>query len=195
MIPALLAAAAAAVSASFEPPAVENPSPALAALGPQPAGATAVTARVGRPFHGIRLDHGFGEAVDLGLGVDLWPEGFYRPTAQARVRAFRAGPAQLTLRGTVGRVFGTSPGLVRTTDGELALQLGFAPLARLGAFAEVSLLGTTDFTRQHTAGFTQVQGGLAFAPPGPLSLLASAGVLQGARGARAVGSGGAAFRF
>jgi hypothetical protein len=194
MIPALLAAAAAAVSSSFEP-AVEDPSPALAALGPQPVGATALTARAGRPFHGIRLDHGFWDAVDLGLGVDLWPEGFYRPTAQARVRAFRAGPAQLTVRGTVGRVLGPSPGIVRTTDGELALQVGVAPLARLGAFAEVSLLGSTDFTREHTAGFTQVQGGLAFAPPGPFSLLASAGVLQGARGMRAVGSGGAAFRF
>ncbi|MFL5310127.1 MAG: hypothetical protein ACJ79H_06675 [Myxococcales bacterium] len=195
MIVALVAAAAAAVSAAYEPPGVEDPSPALAALGPQPAGATALTARAGRPFHGIRLDHGFWDAVDLGVGLDLWPEGFYRPTAQARVRAFRAGATQLTVRGTVGRVLGASPGLVRTTDGELALQLGFAPLARLGAFAEVSVLGTTDFTREHTAGFTQVQGGLAFAPAGPFSLLASAGVLRGTRGARAVGSGGAAFRF
>jgi hypothetical protein len=102
---------------------------------------------------------------------------------------------QLTLRGTLGRVLGAKAGTVQTTDGELALQLGFAPLARLGAFAEVSLLGATDFTREHTAGFTQVQGGLVFAPAGRLSLLASAGVLQGTRGARAVGSGGAAFRF
>jgi hypothetical protein len=195
MIAALLVATAAAVSSSFEPAAVEDPFPALAALGPQPAGATALTARAGRPFHGVRLDHGFWDSVDLGIGFDLWPEGFYRPVAQGRVRAFRAGPAQLTFRGTVGHVLGTSPGLVRTTDGELALQLAFAPLTRLGAFAEVSLLGTTDFTREHTAGFTQVQGGLAFAPPGPFSLLASAGVLQGARGSRAVGSGGAAFRF
>jgi len=195
MIPALLAAAAAAVSSQFEPAAVEDPFPALAALGPQSPGATALTAWAGRPFHGIRLDHGFWEGVDLGLGFDLWPEGFYRPTAQARVRAFRAGPAQLSIRGTVGRVLGTSPGLVRTTDGELALQLAFAPLARLGAFAEVSVLGSTDFTREHTAAFTQVQGGLSFAPPGPFSLLASLGVLQGTRGSRAVGSGGAAFRF
>ena len=195
MIPALLAAAAAAVSSRFEPAAVEDPFPALAALGPQSPGATALTAWAGRPFHGIRLDHGFWEGVDLGLGFDLWPEGFYRPTAQARVRAFRAGPAQLSIRGTVGRVLGTSPGLVRTTDGELALQLAFAPLARLGAFAEVSVLGSTDFTREHTAAFTQVQGGLSFAPPGPFSLLASLGVLQGTRGSRAVGSGGAAFRF
>jgi hypothetical protein len=195
MIAALLAAAAAAVATPYEPPAVADASPALAALGPQPAGSTALTARAGRPFHGIRLDHGFWDAVDLGLGVDLWPEGFYRPTAQARVRAFRAGPAQLTIRGMVGRVLGASPGLVHTTDGELALQLGFAPIARLAAFAEVSVLGATDFTREHTASFTQVQGGLAFAPPGPFSLLASGGVLHGTRGARAVGSGGAAFRF
>jgi hypothetical protein len=195
MILALLAAAGAAVSSSFEPAAVEDPVPALAALGPQPVGATALTARAGRPFHGARLDHGFWDGVDLGLGFDLWPEGFYRPTAQARVRALRAGPTQLTIRGTVGQVLGTSPGLVRTTDGELALQLAFAPLARLGAFAEVSLLGSTDFTREHSAGFTQLQGGLAFAPPGPFSLLASAGVLQGTRGSRAVASGGAVFRF
>ena len=195
MIPALLAAAAAAVATAFEPPPAEDLLPALGALGPLPAGATALTARAGRPFHGARLDRGVSDAVDVGVGLDVWPEGFYRPTAQARVRAFRSGPAQLTVRGTLGRVVGASPGLVHTTDGELALQLGFAPLARLGAFAEVSLLGATDFTRAHTAGFTQVQGGLAFAPRGRLSLLASAGVLQGARGARAVGSGGAAFRF
>ena len=143
MIPALLAAAAAAVSSPFEPPAVADPSAALAALGPQPVGATALTARAGRPFHGIRLDHGFWDAVDLGLGLDLWPEGFYRPTAQVRVRAFRAGPAQLTIRGTLGHVLGASPAIAPTTDGELALQVGFAPLARLGGFAEVSLLGST----------------------------------------------------
>jgi hypothetical protein len=193
MIPALLAAAAAAVATPFEP--ASAPLPALDALGPQPAGATALTAWAGRPFHGARLDHGLWDAVDVGVGLDVFPEGFYRPTAQVRVRAFRAGPAQLTVRGTLGRVLGAKAGTVQTTDGELALQLGFAPLARLGAFAEVSLLGATDFTREHSAGFTQVQGGLVFAPAGPLSVLASAGVLQGTRGARAVGSGGAAFRF
>lgn len=194
MIPALLAAAAAAVSSPFVPPA-GDPLPALAALGPQPAGATALTVRAGRPFHGVRLDHGLWDALDVGLGLDLWPEGFYRPTAQARVRALRSGPVQLTLRGTVGRVLGDSPGVVHSTDGELALELGFAPIPRLAAFAEASLLGATDFTREHTAAFTQIQGGLAFAPPGSISLIASAGVLQGALGARAVGSGGAAFRF
>jgi hypothetical protein len=194
MIPALLAAAAVAVATPFGPPA-EDPLPALDALGPQPAGATALTARAGWPFHGARLDHGLWDAVDVGVGLDVFPEGFYRPTAQVRVRAFRSGPAQLTIRGTVGRVLGASPGTARTTDGELAVQLGFAPLARLGAFAEVSLLGATDFTREHSAGFTQVQGGLVFAPAGRLSLLASVGVLKGARGGRAVGSGGVVFRF
>jgi hypothetical protein len=195
MIPALLAAAAAAVATGFEPLPAEDPLPGLAALGPQPAGATALTVRAGRPFHGARLDHGIWDAVDVGVGLDVFPEGLYRPTAQARVRAFRSGPGQLTVRGTLGRILGANRGTVHTTDGELALQLGFAPLARLGVFAEVSLLGATDFTRQHTVGFTQLQGGLAFAPPGRLSLIASAGVLQGARGARAVGSAGAAFRF
>jgi hypothetical protein len=194
MIAALLAAAA-TVSTPFQAEPVEDPVPALAALGPQPAGATALTVRAGRPFHGVRLDHGVLDILDLGVGVDLWPEGFYRPTVEARVRALRAGRAQIAVRGTVGRVLGAGAGVVPTTDGELAVQLGFAPLPRLAAFAEVSLLGATDFTREHTAGFTQLQGGLAFAPPGPLSLIASAGVLRGARGSRAVGSGGAAFRF
>ena len=192
---AVLLAAAAAVSTSFEAQLVEDPLPALAALGPQPTGVTAVTVRAGRPFHGVRIDHGVLDALDLGVGVDLWPEGFYRPTVEARVRAFRAGRAQLAVRGSLGRVFGTAAGVVPTTDAEVAVQLGFALLPRLGAFAEASLLGATDFTREHTAGFTQLQGGLAFAPPGPFSLLASAGVLRGARGSRAVGTGGAAFRF
>jgi hypothetical protein len=193
MIAALLAAAA--ISTAFEPAPPEDPVPGLSALGPQPTGATALTVWLGRPFHGARLDHGLLDALDVGVGLDIWPEGLYRPTAQARVRAFRSGTVQLTLRGTLGHVLGGSPGIVHTTDGELAVQLGFAPLSRLAAFAEVGLLGTTDFTREHSAGFMQAQGGLALAPPGPFSLLASAGVLQGARGARAVGSGGAAFRF
>ena len=191
MIAPLLAAAAAAAT-PFEMPA-EDPLPVLAALGPQPAGATALTLRAGRPFHGVRLDHGLLDALDVGLGFDVWPEGFYRPTAQARVRALESGRFQLTFRGTVGRVLG--PAGVNVNDGELALQLGFAFLPRLGAFAEGSLLGSTDFTREHTAGFTQIQGGLAFAPPGSISLIASIGVLQGSRSSRAIGSGGAAFRF
>ena len=191
MIAPLLAAAAAAAT-PFEMPA-EDPLPVLAALGPQPAGATALTLRAGRPFHGVRLDHGLLDALDVGLGFDVWPEGFYRPTAQARVRALESGRFQLTFRGTVGRVLG--PAGVNANDGELALQLGFAFLPRLGAFAEGSLLGSTDFTREHTAGFTQIQGGLAFAPPGSISLIASIGVLQGSRSSRAIGSGGAAFRF
>ena len=191
MIAPLLAAAAAA-AAAFEMPA-EDPLPVLAALGPQPAGATALTLRAGRPFHGVRLDHGLLDALDVGLGFDVWPEGFYRPTAQARVRALESGRFQLTFRGTVGRVLGSAG--VNANDGELALQLGFAFLPRLGAFAEGSLLGSTDFTREHTAGFTQIQGGLAFAPPGSISLIASIGVLQGSRSSRAIGSGGAAFRF
>jgi hypothetical protein len=194
MIAALLATAA-AVSGTLEPLAVQEPAPALAALGPQPAGATALTVWAGRPFHGLRLDHGFWDGVDLGLGLDVWHEGFYRPTVQARVRIFRAGPVQLTLRGTVGRVLGTNSGVVRTTDGELAVQLGFALVPSLAVFGEAALLGATDFTRQHTTGLTQVQGGLAFAPPGPFSLIASAGTLQGVRGSRAVGSGGVALRF
>ena len=164
-----------------------------AAASPRLAAATALTLRAGRPFHGVRLDHGLLDALDVGLGFDVWPEGFYRPTAQARVRALESGRFQLTFRGTVGRVLGSAG--VNANDGELALQLGFAFLPRLGAFAEGSLLGSTDFTREHTAGFTQIQGGLAFAPPGSISLIASIGVLQGSRSSRAIGSGGAAFRF
>lgn len=188
-------AAAAVLSAPFDPATAEDSLPALSALGPQPAGATAVTVTAGTPFHGVHLDHGLLDLLDVGVAVDLWPEGFYRPTAQARLRALRAGPAQIAVRGAVGRIFGAGAPVVRTTDGEVAIQLGLAVIPRLAIFAELSVLGSTDFTREHTAGFTQVQGGLAFAPPGPVSLLASAGVLNGARGSRAVGSGGAAFRF
>ena len=71
----------------------------------------------------------------------------------------------------------------------------FAPIARLAVFAEGSLLGTTDFTRERTAGFVQGGGGVLIALPGGVSLLGSIGVLQGERGHRAVGSSGASFRF
>ena len=193
MIAALLAAAA--VSAPYDPAAAADPLPALGALGPQPAAATVLTALAGRPFSSVRLDHGFGDVADLGAGLDVSPDGFYRPTVQGRLRVFRIGRTQLGLRGTVGHVFGGNGSLIQTTDGELALRLAFAPLERLAGFGEVSLLGASDFTREHTAGFVQAQGGLAFVPPGPFALLASAGVLQGVRGGRAVGSGGVALRF
>ncbi|HYV67083.1 MAG TPA: hypothetical protein VE964_12635 [Myxococcales bacterium] len=194
MIAALIAAAA-AVGTPFEQPTREDPLPALSALGPQPGGSTALTLWAGQPYHGLRLDHGLWDALDVGIGLDVWPQGYYRPTVQARVRAFEWKGFQLTFRGTAGRLFAASPTVVETTDGELALQLGFALVPRLSAFGEGSLLGSTDFTREHTAGFTQLQGGLAFAPPGPVSLIASAGVLRGSLGSRTVASGGAAFRF
>jgi hypothetical protein len=195
MIAAALAAAAAVMSGSFEAAAAEDAEPALAALGPQPAGATAVTVWAGTPFHGARVDHGFGERVDVGLGIDVRPALVVRPSLQVRVRAMRTGPWQLGVRGTLARALTSSAALVPTTDGELALQLGYALVPRLAAFAEGSLLGTTDFTREHSAAFAQAQVGVSFAPPGPFSLLGSLGVMRGARGSRAVGTGGVAVRF
>ena len=195
MIAAALAAATAVVGGSFEAAAAEDPEPALAALGPQPVGATAVTAWAGTPFHGVRVDHGFGGGVDVGLGLDVRPSRVFRPSVQARVRALRAGPLQLTVRGTLARAMTSSAALVPTTDGEVALQLGYALLPRLAAFVEGSLLGTTDFTREHSAAFAQAQVGVSFAPPGPFSLLGSVGVMRGARASRVVGTGGVAVRF
>jgi hypothetical protein len=195
MIGALLAAATAAVAGSFEPAPLDDPEPALAALGPQPAGGTAVAGWAGSPSHGARIDHGFGGGFDLGLGVDVRPYRFWRPSLQGRLRVLRFGPVQLTLRGMVGRTVPASTALVATTDGELAMQLGYALVPRLAAYAEGSLLGTTDFTREHSAAFALAQGGLAFAPAGPFALLGGIGVMRGARGSRAVGSGGASFRF
>jgi hypothetical protein len=77
----------------------------------------------------------------------------------------------------------------------VGLQLAVAPLPHIGLFGEGSLLGTTDFSRERTAGFWQLVGGMAVALPGGVSLLGSLGVLQGARGGRIVGSSGASFRF
>lgn len=196
MIAALLAAAAAsAVSAAQKPAEAEDALPALGALGPQPAGATALTALAGRPMYGLRLEHGFGGAADLGLGLDVSWRGYYRPTVRGRLRALRMGRGQVVFRGVLGAVLGSAQGVAQTADGELALQIGYAPHPRLGAFADLALLGATDFTRARTAAFAQLQAGLAYAPPGPISLLASAGALSGVRGTRAVASGGAAFRF
>ena len=184
---ALLAACAIGVAAPHEVPPPDDPAPALTALGPQPRGATALTLLAGRPMNSVRVDHGFGEAADAGLGLDISRRGNVRPVLRGRVRAFRFSGLQLGLRGALGPH--------RTGGRAIALQLAYAPLARLAAFADVALLAATDFTREHSAGFAQAQAGLAFAPPGPFSLLASAGVLQGSRGRRAIGSGGVAFRF
>jgi len=192
---ALLAACAIGVAAPHEVPPPDDPAPALTALGPQPRGATALTLLAGRPMNSVRVDHGFGEAADAGLGLDISRRGNVRPVLRGRVRAFRFSGLQLGLRGALGTLIVRTAGVLRTVDAELGLQLAYAPLARLAAFADVALLAATDFTREHSAGFAQAQAGLAFAPPGPFSLLASAGVLQGSRGRRAIGSGGVAFRF
>jgi len=59
VIAALLAASAAAVSSPVAAPAAEDEIPAFGALGPQPAGATSLTATACRPFHGVRFVLGF----------------------------------------------------------------------------------------------------------------------------------------
>jgi len=192
---AVLLAAAATASAPFGPPTAEDEVPVLGAIGPQPAGATALTATAGRPFHSVRLEHGLSDWLDVGAELDVSPDGFYRPAIEMRLRAFRAGRVQLVARALAGRAFSTTQGVAGTNDGEVGLQLAVAPLPRFGIFAEASLLGATDFTRERTAGFTQASGGLALALPGGLSLLGSLGVLHGMRGGRAIGSSGASFRF
>jgi hypothetical protein len=195
MIAALLAASAAALPGPLAGPIADDEIPALVALGPQPVGATSLTATAGRPFYSVRVAHGLWDAMDVAAGFDYSPDGVYRPGVEARIRAFRAGPTQLVARIMLGRAFTSSPGMANTNDGEIALQLAVAPLARAAVFVEGALLGTTDFTRERTAGFAQGGGGIAIALPGGLSLLGFIGVLQGERGHRTVGSSGASLRF
>jgi len=195
VIAALLAASAAAVSSPVTAPAAEDEIPAFGALGPQPAGATALTATAGRPFYGVRLAHGLWDAIDVAAGFDYSPDGVYRPSVETRMRAFRAGPTQLVARLLLGRAFSSTQNMANTNDGEIALQFAVAPLPRGALFVEGALLGTTDFTRERTAGFAQGVGGIAIALPGGVSLLGSIGILQGERGHRAVGSSGASLRF
>jgi hypothetical protein len=194
MIAALLAASAAIVSTPMSPVGMDDV-PALAALGPQPEGATAVKVTLGRPFHSVRVEHGFWGFFDVGGGADLSPDGYYRGAGEVRLRALRAGPVQLVARILAARVFSSKQGVADTNDAEAGLQLAVAPLPYLGVFTEGSLVGTTDFTRQRTAGFWQVLGGAALALPGGVSILGSIGVLEGARGGRIVGSSGASVRF
>jgi hypothetical protein len=193
MIAPLLAAAA--VSAPFPAPPADDSIPALRALGPQPVGATAVTATGGRPFYSLRLAHGLWDGMDLAAGFDYSPDGVYRPAIETRIRAFRAGPTQLVARILVAHAFTTGLGMANTNDGEIALQFAVAPFARAAVFVEGSLQGTTDFSHERTAGFAQAVGGLAIALPAGVSLLGQIGILQGERGHRTVGSSGASFRF
>ena len=194
MIAALLAASAAAVATPTRGLDVDEV-PALAALGPQPEGATALKVTLGRPFHSVRLEHGLWGFCDVGGGLDLSPDGYYRGAGAIRLRALRAGPVQLVTRLLAARVFSSKQGIADTNDAEAGLQIAVAPLPWLGLFTEASLVGTTDFTRERTAGFWQLVGGAGLALPGGVSLLGSIGVLEGARGGRTVGSSGASFRF
>ncbi|HWE23621.1 MAG TPA: hypothetical protein VG496_06740 [Myxococcales bacterium] len=195
MIAALLAASAVAATTSTAGPAAEDGVSALGALGPQPAGATALTATAGRPFHSVRLAHGLFDAMDLAAGFDYSPDGVYRPSIETRLRAFRAGPTQLVTRILLGRGYSSTENTASTNDGELALQFAVAPFRRAAVFVEGALLGTTDFTRERTAGFAQATGGIAIALTAGVTLLGSYGILHGERGQRAVGSSGASFRF
>ncbi|HYZ87879.1 MAG TPA: hypothetical protein VE620_01155 [Myxococcales bacterium] len=194
MIAALLAAAAVS-SPPYSPSVVDDEVPALRALGPQPAGATAFTATAGRPFYSLRLAHGLWDTMDVAVGFDYSPDGVYRPAIETRVRAFRAGPTQLVARFLLARAFTTALGMTDTNDGEIALQFAVAPVPRAALFVEGSLLGTTDFSHERTAGFAQGVFGLAIALPAGVSLLGSIGILQGERGHRTVGSSGASVRF
>lgn len=194
MIAALVAAGAAAVATPMRGLVAEDV-PALAALGPQPEGATALKITLGRPFHSMRLEYGLWGLGDVGGGLDLSPDGYYRGAGEVRLRALRAGSVQLVARLLAARVFSWKEGVADTNDGEAGLQLAVAPLPWLGVFTEGSLIGTTDFTHERTAGFWQVLGGAALALPAGVSLLGSIGILHGARGGRTVGLSGASFRF
>jgi hypothetical protein len=195
MIAALLAASALGSAGPAVAPPADDEIPALRALGPQPAGSTAFTATAGRPFYSLRIAHGLWDTMDVAAGFDYSPDGVYRPVVETQLRAFRAGPTQLVARILFGRAFTSGPGMANTNDGEIALRFAVAVIPRAAVFLEGALLGTTDFTRERTAGFAQGGGGVGIALPGGVSLLGFLGILQGERGHRAVGSSGASVRF
>jgi hypothetical protein len=195
MIAALLAASAVAASEPLVAAPAEEAIPALGALGPREPGGTSLTATAGRPFYSVRVAHGLLGTLDVGAGLDYSPDGVYRPAIEARVRAFRAGPTQLVARVLIGRAFTSRVGMANTNEGEFGLQFAVAAIDRVALFVEGVLLGTTDFTRERTAGFVQGGGGIVIALPAGLSILGSIGILDGVRGHRTVGSSGASVRF
>lgn len=171
-------------------------------VGPVPPGATSLTVLAGKPFYSARLDHGLVPGIDVGAGVDVSLAGFFRPVVRARLRAFQKGPVQVSLRAALAYVLptvradGFGPRLLaRTGDGELGVAFEWELAQRFAVYAEAAALGETDFKAEHTASFAQGLLGIEWAPPGPVSLLARGGVIQGAHGRALVGSAGAVLRF
>ncbi len=175
---------------------------AVASAGPLPGGDTALTVTAGRPFYSVRLDRGFSDRFDAGLGLDVSANGFVRPVLRSRLRVWANDSLRVSLRAAVAYVmpafksagFGPRP-IARTGDGELGLNLDWALVPRLWAFAELSALGESDGKVEHSAAFAQALGGLEWSLQSSLSLIARGGVLQGSRGRAAVGSAGVAWHF
>jgi hypothetical protein len=171
------------------------------ALGPQPQGQTALTALAGQPFWSLRLDHGFTQRFDAGLGVDLSPQrGILRPLLVARARALSSGPWQVALVGAAGAVVPAprirpARRVLRTLEAELAAQAELLVAPHVMAVAEAGLLALSDLSADHSLLRARGLVGAEWAPAGPFSLLAQGGALFGARGPTAVGAAGASFRF
>ena len=175
---------------------------AMASAGPLPGGDTTLTVTAGRPFYSVRLDHGLSDRFDAGLGLDVSASGFMRPVLRSRMRVWASDSVRLSLRAAAAYVmpafpssgFGPRP-IARTGDGEFGLNLDWAVVPRLWAFAELSALGDTDGKVEHSAAFAQALGGLEWSLQSSLSLLARGGVLQGSRARAPIGSAGVAWHF
>ena len=175
---------------------------AVTSIGPLPGGATSLTVLAGRPFYSVRLDHGLSDRFDVGAGLDVSSSGFVRPVLRSRVGIWAGGPVRFSLRVAAAYVmptlksggFGPRP-IAHTADGELGLNLDWSLATRLWAFAEVSALGESDGKVEHSAAFVQALAGFEWATPGPLSLIARGGVLQGSRARAPIGSAGVAWHF
>jgi hypothetical protein len=186
--------------ATLETPEVpEAPGGFIAARVPE-RGETALLLVVGRPFSSISLDHGLFSRLTVGLGFDLASGGFSRAGAHLRVRALRLGRAELSARFALSAVLpqansGFGRAIARTGDGELDLQISYAPLASLAFFGEGGVLGETDFGRPRTAAFLELSGGAEWVAFGPFALIGRLGMIRGGRGTARTFSAGGGVHF
>jgi hypothetical protein len=180
-----------------EVPEVPEGKPGFIAARVPERGEVAVVVTAGSPFTTLSLDYGLFGRLALGLGYDFSTGGFSRAGAHLRVRALRFDRAELGLRLSLSAIlpransgFGART-IAQTGDGELGLQISYAPLPSLALFGEGAVLGETDFGRPHTAAFLEFDGGAEWAAYGPFVLVGRLGVIRGTRGsARTFAAGG-----
>jgi hypothetical protein len=186
--------------ATLETPQAQEPTPGFIAARVPERGETALSLAGGRPFSSISLDHGLVARLAVGLGFDVASAGFSRAGAHLRVRALRLGRAELGVRLAVSAVLpqarnGFGRAIARTGDGELGLQISYAPLASLALFGEGGVLGETDFGRPRTAAFLELAGGAEWVAYGPFALIGRLGMIRGSRGSARTFSAGGGVHF